>query len=150
MRLFTTVIVSMLILGCVNNYEMKETGGKLYRLNKKTGDIDLVSGECLIRLKNRKQLDSISFKREFDSLWNNTPSKLNKVGGDTLTETEIVGKDTLLGLHRYKGGDPTDSLNWELSPIVTNEDRMLYENEVKNGKYITPWRRFEFRKKYNY
>ena len=50
-RILAVVFLFAILVGCANNYEMKETGGKLYRLNKRTGDIDLVNGISLVRLQ---------------------------------------------------------------------------------------------------
>jgi hypothetical protein len=50
-RTLLTLTLLALLLGCGSNFEMKETGGKLYRLNTKTGEIDLIEGQTLVRIQ---------------------------------------------------------------------------------------------------
>ena len=56
------VLILVLFAGCTDNYEMKETGGKLYRLNKRTGDIDLVDGLSLVRVQKKYLVSTMSVR----------------------------------------------------------------------------------------
>ncbi len=116
------VFALCIITGCNDNYEMKEAGGRLYRLNKRTGDIDLVDGQSIIRVQ-KKQLpkDSASLRREFDSLWKkySTP-KEGATSKDYLDEVRTRRRiqnapplGTIKGGYRFLGGDPADSTRWE-------------------------------------
>lgn len=54
------VYILTLLIGCNNNYEIKESGGKLYRINNNTGDIDLINGDVFVRIHPRKSFDEIA------------------------------------------------------------------------------------------
>jgi hypothetical protein len=43
-------LCAALCTGCIDNYETREAGGKLYRINRRTGSVDLVDGNMLVRL----------------------------------------------------------------------------------------------------
>jgi hypothetical protein len=118
-RILLVISIFILCIGCTDNYEMKETGGKLYRLNKKTGALDIVQGNTIIRLpegskgdplglftpeENAKRIDkshvpkdSATLRREFDSLWNKA-------------STPEIG--TIKDGYRFTGGNPADSSRW--------------------------------------
>jgi|WetSurMetagenome_2_1015567.scaffolds.fasta_scaffold299427_2 hypothetical protein len=139
-----------LCIGCTENYELKENGGKLYRLNKKTGTIDVVEGNTITRLpegspndplglftpkekakrqnKSHVLKDSTQLRHEFDSLWN---------------KHSIPGTGIIKDGYRFLGGNPSDSSQWvSINDIL---DTMKWKpGEMKMvGKYQVkknfPW-----------
>jgi hypothetical protein len=147
-----SILLFFVFFGCNDNYEMKETGGKLYRLNKRTGDIDLVEGQSITRVqKKQSPKDSASMHREFDSLWKKySAPKEGATAQDYLAEVrtrrrihEAPPSGTIKEGYRFLGGDPVDSTRWE--PIKTILDTMDWKPGEKRmiGKYpvrkLTPW-----------
>jgi|WetSurMetagenome_2_1015567.scaffolds.fasta_scaffold23178_6 hypothetical protein len=114
-------IFLLLIAGCSDNYDIKESEGKLYRINKRTGDVDLINGKSLIRIQN---------------------SALQ-----TKKDSTLFGLDSITDGYRYISGPPEDSTSWR--ELDTSEWTKIGRYKVKENK-TKPWTRCGFRKKYNY
>jgi hypothetical protein len=133
-RILAAVFVFALFVGCVDNYEMKEAGGKLYRLNKRTGDVDLVQGRALIRLQK-------------GALPANSCTPADKGSpSESGAARRIPGAPpagTVQDGYRFVGGDPADSTQWE--PVRGILDTMRWKPGEKRmiGKYpvrkLQPW-----------
>ena len=167
-------ILLVLLVGCSDNFEMQETGGKLYRLNKKTGSVDIIEGHSITQLQLKSSpnvnYDSIAImcgavgvegysEQKIDSLRNKyavskkmTAKDSEAMGWAIANPNDprankifaVLGIDTT-GIYHYIGGNLADSASWKPS-ILTDEKITWYEKEVNSGKFISPWKRYRVSK----
>jgi len=112
------VFILLLLVGCNGNYEMKESNGKLYRINKNTGNVDLIEGKNIIPLKLGSEVKNVNH-------WQNAPI------------INVIGNDTILSFFEYINGDPADSNNWKFiaPPTLTREQMDAVANQSPWVKY---------------
>ena len=88
-------IVVTFFIGCSDNYEMKEVAGRFYRLNTRTGDIDVVTGNSLVRLQTNKNLTNQENKvtdEEIIARYANKSAPANQASG-----RQIMGAPVTVG-----------------------------------------------------
>lgn len=149
-KIFFAFILIAALWGCNHNYEMKESGGKLYRLNKKTGVVYVVESKSLIPLpewtgedrqalawakanpsdpradKILKKLEDKGLLDRKDSPWLNDPI------------VNVIDKDTIISFYAYLGGNPSDSNNWKFSGPSFLTDKQM--DELTNTH--KPWEKY--------
>jgi hypothetical protein len=149
-RILTTIFMFALLMGCIDNYDMKEAGGKVYRMNKRTGEVDIVEGNSIT------PITTITAKDKQAIEWAKTHSndtRANKIlaanGIDTYTtqsgnrftrvqdkKNDSVSKarffdsldykysnpatGTIKDGYRFLGGNQTDSTRWEPVQSILN------------------------------
>src|SRR5271157_2070126 len=102
-RILTTIFIFALLMGCIDNYDMKEAGGKLYRMNKRTGEVDIVEGNSITPIttmtaKDKQAMEWVKTHSNDDSLY----YKYSNPATGTIREG-----------YRFLGGNQTDSTRWE-------------------------------------
>ncbi|MBN2188788.1 MAG: hypothetical protein JW699_04990 [Chitinispirillaceae bacterium] len=124
-------LCAALCMGCIDNYETREAGGKLYRINKRTGDIDLVDGKSMIRIhgaapRGRLDLPPDEAARSGESRGNGAEGKMHR----TLTDERTIAKYRKAGGSAYFfGGGEMSSGSFPLRcrlPAGTQVDGWFY------------------------
>jgi hypothetical protein len=122
----TNALILVLFVGCSGNFETKEFDGKLYRLNKKTGNVELIV-----------EKDIVPLKIEGDEITLNSSSKNVHHWQDALI-VNVIRNDTILRFFEYISGDPADSNNWKfIDPSILTRTQM---DAIANQK---PWVKFK-------
>jgi hypothetical protein len=158
-KTLVTVFLLAFFIGCADNYETREAGGKLYRLNKRTGNIDILDGKLLTRISNSAPNDSSGLLTSKENVKhaNNkmiTDKKLIEKYRKKDSNSPAVGENDEVGDAFplqcrlpagtqvdgwfYKGGIGADRNNWIPDTVLTDKQMeaqpwKLFKEPCKNG-----------------